>query len=78
MSCKGTRGFQLFDVNIRSVHCSQTIGHAGLIKFCAGMDFPPPVNKSAYNRLQKMLSEKSLEQAEKVMRDAEALQCYYG
>ena len=70
VSCKGTRGFKPFDVNVRSVHCSQTIGHAGLSKFCAGMDLPPPVNKSVYNRLQKMLSEKSVEQAEKVMHDA--------
>ena len=70
MSCKDTRGFKPFDVNVGSVHCSQTIGHAGLIKVCAGMDLPPPVNKSAYNRLQQMLYEKSVDQAEKVMHDA--------
>ena len=70
VSSKGTRGFKPFDVNVRSVNCSQQIGHAGLIKSCAGMDLPPPVNKSASNRLQNMLSEKSVNQAEKVMHDA--------
>ena len=34
------------------------------------MDLSPRVNKSAFSRLQKMLSEKSEDHAEKVMHDA--------
>ena len=38
-----------FDINVRSVHASQQgMGLAGLKKFCASMDLPPPVSSNVY------------------------------
>ena len=38
------------EVNRRSVLASQPMGHAGLSKFCATMNLPPPITQRAYNQ----------------------------
>lgn len=59
-----------YDVNIRSVYASQTLGRAGLVKFCNIMDLPPPVNSSPYNMIQSKLSETASQNATEVMKRA--------
>ena len=58
------------DINIRSVLSSQTMGHAGLERFCGMMILTPPVEKSSYNDINKLLHKKSKELAEKYLNDA--------
>ena len=45
-------------------------GGAGLTKFCAGMDLPPPVTKKAYNQHLINIEKQSMTNAEKLMCDA--------
>ena len=43
------------EVNRRAVLTSTQIGHAGLTKFCAGMNLQPPVTKTCYNEVANNL-----------------------
>lgn len=58
------------EVNRRSVLASHQWGLAGLSKFCAGMDLPPPVTKKAYNDHLINIEKQSISNAEKLMCDA--------
>ena len=58
-----------YDVNIRSVHAAQGMGHDGLSQFCSTMDLPAPVTFRAYNNILKHLSNNSITLAG-VMQDA--------
>ena len=53
------------DINIRSVLSSETNGHSGLQTFCGMMNLTPPVEKSSYNDINRLLHKKSNELAEK-------------
>ena len=46
------------------------MGHAGLTQFCAGMNFPPPVTKKAYNDHQIQIKTIAVGNAEMLMKDA--------
>ena len=46
------------------------MGHAGLQTFCGIMNLTPPVEKSSYNDINKLLNKKSNELAEKYLNDA--------
>ena len=51
----GGKGGGAHEVNRRSVLSSHQWGRAGLEKFCAGMELPPPVTKKAYNQHMKKI-----------------------
>ena len=61
-----------FDVNRRSILAARNIGvgHQGLVKFAAGMDMPPPMNKNAYIDAANVLKEAAQTVAEKSMEKA--------
>ena len=46
------------------------MGHSGLQTFCGMMNLTPPVEKSSYNDINKLLHKKSNEPAEKYLNDA--------
>ena len=46
------------------------MGHAGLETFCGMMILTPPVEKSSYNDINKLLHKKSNELAEKYLNDS--------
>ena len=66
----GGKGGGAHEVNRRSVLSSHQWGCAGLAKFCAGMDLPPPVTKKAYNQHMKKIQKSSINNAEQLMCDA--------
>ena len=45
-------------------------GRAGLTKFCAGVELPPPVTKKAYNQLIKKIEKRAVNNVEKLMYEA--------
>ena len=45
-------------------------GCAGLAKFCAGMDLPPPVTEKAYNHHMKKIQKSAINNAEQLMCEA--------
>ena len=45
-------------------------GRAGLVKFCAGMELPPPVTKKAYNQRMKKIEKIAVNNAEQLMCEA--------
>ena len=61
-----------YDVNVRSVYASQSIGvgRAGLEKLCAAFDLPAPVSKTPYNVIMKNIVEKSCKLSEDLMNAA--------
>ena len=59
-----------YEINIRYVLASISIGRAGLSKFCSTMDLPPPVTPSCYNNILKKLSTCSAEQANNIMKES--------
>lgn len=67
---KGSMSIPAYDVNIRSVYGSQTIGRAGLSKFCNVMNIPPPIRPTPFNTIQNKLSEVALSNAEISMKEA--------
>ena len=58
------------EVNRRSVLASQPMGHAGLSKFCATMNLPPPITQRAYNQHLVEIEKHSTKHAEEVMQEA--------
>ena len=60
-----------YEINIRYVLASISIGRAGLSKFCSTMDLPPPVTPSCYNNMLKKLSTCSVEQANNIMKESD-------
>ena len=56
-----------FSVNVRSVYVSQSLGNAGLRRFCANMDLPPPIGPKPYNNILKNLCEESVKLADELM-----------
>ena len=40
-----------YEVNMRAVYASQSIGRAGLVRFCGIMDLPKPLCKKSYNNI---------------------------
>ena len=69
-SSKQIHSNQAYDVNMRSVYASQTMGHTGLKGFCETMGLPQPLTGNHYRKLTQQLELKSLEVAEKLMNDA--------
>ena len=63
------------EVNRRSVLSSHQWGRAGLTKFCAGMELPPPVTKKAYNQHMKKIEKRAVNNAEKLMYEAAERLC---
>ena len=49
---------------------SHQLGRAGLAKFCAGMELPPPVTKKAYNQNMKKIENAAISNAETLMCEA--------
>ena len=66
----GGKGGGAHEVNRRSVLSSHQWGCAGLAKFCAGMDLPPPVTKKAYNQHMKKIQKSAINNAEQLMCEA--------
>ena len=66
----GGKGGGSHEVNRRAVLSSHQFGHAGLTQFCAGMNFPPPVAKEAYNKHLIQIEKAAKTNAEDVMKDA--------
>ena len=66
----GGKGDGPYEVNRRSILSSNQWGHAGLAKFCAGMDLSPPVTKKAYNQNMKQIERIAISNAEKLMCEA--------
>lgn len=66
----GGVGGGAYDVNRRSVLASHQWGLAGLTKFCASLDLPPPVTKKAYNDHLISIEKQAKNNAEKLMCDA--------
>ena len=64
------RGRGAHEVNRRAVLAPPQMGHAGLSQFCAGMNFPPPVTKKAYNDHQIQIKSTAEDNAENLMKDA--------
>ena len=58
------------EVNRRVVLASHQFGYAGLTQFCAGMNFPPPVAKKAYNQHLIQIEKAVKNNAEEIMKDA--------
>ena len=69
-SSKQIHSNQAYDVNMRSVYASQTMGHTGLKGFCETIGLPQPLTGNHYRKLMQQLGLKSLEVAEKLMNDA--------
>ena len=67
----GSNKSQPFDINIKSVYASQTLGLAGLKTLLANMDLPSPVEAKSYQALMKLVTNESIKIAEKLMQDAE-------
>ena len=63
----GGKGGGAHEVNRRSVLSSHQWGLAGLTKFCAGMELPPPVSKKAYNQHMKQIEKIAVDNAETLM-----------
>ena len=61
---------KVYDVNVRSVFASTTIGRKGLAKMCGLLDLPRPVGSKPYNKILKTLSEKAVGKCEIIMRNA--------
>lgn len=61
---------EAFEVNRRSVISSHQWGRAGLVKFFAGMELPPPVIKKAYNQHMIQIEKTAVDNAEKQMCEA--------
>ena len=59
-----------YDVNIRSVLASQSMGRTQLGQFCATMDLPQPVTAPAYIKMQNKLCNDAKVQSETVMLEA--------
>ena len=59
-----------YDVNVRSVLASQSMGHTALEQFCATMDLPNPIHVAPYTKIQKGLSQSAQEVADDIMKDA--------
>ena len=59
-----------YDVNVRSVLASQSMGHTALDQFCATMDLPNPIHVAPYTKIQKGLSQSAQEVADDIMKDA--------
>ncbi|XP_068700909.1 uncharacterized protein [Montipora foliosa] len=66
----GGKGGGAYEVNRRSVLSSHQWGRAGLAKFCAGMELPPPVTKKAYNQNMIQIERMAINNAEKLMCEA--------
>ena len=66
----GGKGGGVHEVNRRSVLSSHQWGRAGLAKFCAGMDLPPPVTKKANNQHMKKVEKIAINNAETLMCEA--------
>ena len=66
----GGKGGGPHEVNRRSVLSSHQWGRAGLAKFCAGMELPPPVTKKAYNQHMKQVEKLAVSNAETLMCEA--------
>ena len=66
----GGKGGGAHEVNRRSVLSSHQWGRAGLTKFCAGMELPPPVTKKEYNQHMKKIEKRTVNNAEKLMYEA--------
>ena len=45
-----------FDINVRTVHAAQCIGHSGLTQICAALDLPPSVTFNSHNAILKHVS----------------------
>ena len=58
------------EVNRRVVLASHQFGYAGLTQFCAGMNFPPPIAKKAYNQRLIQIEAAVKNNAEEIMKDA--------
>ena len=54
-------------VNVRSVYASQSLGNAGLRRFCANMGLPPPIGPKPYNNILKKFCEESVKLADELM-----------
>ena len=54
-------------MNMRYMLSSYQWGRAGLAKFCASMELPPPVTKKAYNQNMKQIERIAINNAEKLM-----------
>ena len=66
----GGKGGGAHEVNRRSIISSYNWGRAGLSRFCAGMNLPPPVSKRAYNEHLKQILKASEENAKEFMQEA--------
>ena len=59
-----------YDINVRSVLESQSIGQNELTDFCSKMGLPEPVSKAPYNKITKDLCGTSKELTENLMNAA--------
>ena len=69
-----------FDINIRSVYASQTIGHTGLSEFCSTMGLSQPVNKNSYQEISSEICTHSTNLANQLTKESakKLIQQQYG
>ena len=69
-----------FDINVRSVYASQTIGHTGLSEFCSIMGLSQPINKNSYQEISSEICNDSSALANEMMKKSakKLIQQQYG